>query len=120
MAGAGNQTHGQQHAQTQTGGAQEDAPHGGQPPGVAQSRHAQEGSPAHGGGRKRQGQKQRAVRATRRGKVVGMFNPPLGHNPDGYHATDIDDEEEPRPSDERHVWGDQVECETGRKLIFMR
>ena len=83
MSRGGDQAHGDQHAQIDAGRIQEGAPDGRQAPLVAEARAAHECRAAGGRGRKRERQKQWPVGVARGGKVVGVFDPPLGKKADG-------------------------------------
>ena len=100
MARSGNQAHGDQHADIHPGRIQEAAPDCRQPPLVAQSRTAEKSGTAGRGRGKGKRQKEGSVRAARGGKVVSVFDPPLGKHADGQHAADIQQEKNPRPGNE--------------------
>ena len=100
VARRGDQAHGHEHSQTQPRRPQHDAPHRRQAPRVTQPRHSQKRRAADGRGRERQRQKQGAVRAARRGEVVGVRDAPLRQYADGQHPADIDDQKQPGPRDE--------------------
>ena len=102
VASGGDQAHGDEHAEVDADGIEEVAPHGGEPPFVGEARPAQERGAAGGGGGEREGKEHRPVAAARGGEIVGVLHPPLAKHADGEHRADVEHEEQPRPSDERH------------------